>query len=296
MKLSSQAGLAVVTGAAGGLGKSFAKKLAERGYRLLLVDRRPEQLEQVCDSLVQHGASAEPYAVDLTQRDDVERLAKQLEQLDVELLVNNAGFGTVDYFVDTDANYLVGMVDVHVVTPTILTRAVLPGMMDRNSGNIINVSSLASWFYSAGNAQYGATKNFLTVLSQSLQQELRGTNVRVQVLCPGFVRTEFHEAESMRAYKSRPTPAAIWWMSADEVVERSLRRLGGKQVIVIPGVRFRILGRLAQMPLFQPLVQRLTGAPRSVSSPLQQPVVLPQPAEPCLEPMLNMSREAEMAG
>jgi len=279
--------LAVVTGAAGGLGGAFAKKLAERGYRLLLVDRRSAELEQVCESLAANqGAVAEPYAVDLCQREEVERLAKRLAQMtDLELLVNNAGFGAVDYFVDTDPSYLVGMVDVHVVAPTILTRAVLPGMIDRNRGGIVNVSSMSSWFYSAGNAQYGSTKNYLAAFSQSLHQELRGTDVRVQALCPGFVRTEFHAAESMQAFKTRPCPAAHWWMSADDVAECSLRRLGGKQVIVIPGFKFRVLGRLAQMPVLQPLTQWITRAPRSVPSPVQ-------PDELCPESMLSTTGKA----
>ncbi len=286
MNIASQGALAVVTGAAGGLGASFAKKLAERGYRLLLVDRRAAQLEEVCQSLIdEQGASAEPYAVDLCQRRQLERLAQRLKETDVELLVNNAGFGAVDYFVDTDSNYLVGMVDVHVVAPTILTRAVLPGMLERNSGGIINVSSLASWFYSAGNVQYASTKSFLAVLSQSLQQELRGTNVSVQALCPGFVRTDFHDAHSMQAFHRRPAPAAHWWMSADEVAECSLRRLGGRQVVVIPGLRYRILGRLAQMPLLQPLTQWLTRAPRT-----EPGVVHPVEARP--EPVFSVSREA----
>ncbi len=98
MKIASQRGLAVVTGAAGGLGSAFAHQLAERGYRLLLVDRRQAQLEQVCEAIAaRHGGSAEPYAVDLCKREEVEQLAKRLEQMaDVELLVNNSGFGTVD--------------------------------------------------------------------------------------------------------------------------------------------------------------------------------------------------------
>src|SRR5438128_422797 len=100
MKIAPRSGLAVVTGAAAGLGASFSQKLAERGYRLLLVDRRPKELDQVCHSLAdQYGPTVEPYAADLCQRDEVERLAKRLMQsADVELLVNNAGFGTVDYF------------------------------------------------------------------------------------------------------------------------------------------------------------------------------------------------------
>jgi len=277
MKITSQRGLAVVTGAAGGLGSSFANKLAERGHSLLLVDRRQAQLEQLCDSITaKHGSRAEPYAVDFCQRAEVERLAQRLEQMaDVELLVNNAGFGTVDYFADTAAHYLVGMVDVHVVAPTMLTRAVLPGMVARNSGNIINVSSLAAWFHSAGNAQYGATKNYLAVFSQALHDELRGTNVRVQALCPGFVRTEFHGAESMKSFSLRRSPAAHLWMSADEVADCSLRKLSGKQVLVVPGFGYGIVGRLAQMPFLQPLIQRITRAPRSVASNGQPHLGLP---------------------
>src|SRR5262245_50214117 len=176
MKTASECGLAVVTGAAGGIGSSFANKLAERGYRLLLVDRRQKQLEQACESITaRHGVSADPCTVDLCKRDEVQGLAKRLEQTaDLELLVNNAGFGTRDYFFDTAARDLADMVDVHVVAPVILTRAVLPGMIERNRGAIINVSSAAAWFHSAGNVAYGSTKCYLAVFSMALQQELRG--------------------------------------------------------------------------------------------------------------------------
>ena len=270
MKNASQGGLAVVTGAAGGLGSSFAKKLAERGFRLLLVDRRRAPLDEVCEAIAaEHGVSAEPYAVDLCKREEVAQLANRLAQMtDLELLVNNAGYGTVDYFEDTDPGYLIGMVDLHVVAPTMLTRAVLPGMVERNRGNIINVSSIGAWFHSAGNVQYGATKNFLAVFSQSLQQELRGTNVRVQALCPGFVRTGFHAEDSMKAFKLRRSPAENLWMTADDVVECSLRSMHRKRVIVTPGIGYRIVGRLAQMPFLQPLMQWITRAPRSVPKPM----------------------------
>ncbi len=117
------------------------------------------------------------------------------------------------------------MVDVHVVAPTILTQAVLPGMIERNSGGIINVSSLSAWFHSAGNVQYGSTKNYLAVFSRSLHQELRGTNVRVQALCPGFVRTEFHAAQSMQAFNLRRCS-----VGAIVDVSRRSRRLLSAQV------------------------------------------------------------------
>jgi short-subunit dehydrogenase len=252
-----------------------------------LVDRRQVQLEEVCESLAaQYGVSAIPAVVDLCKRKQVERLAKRLEQLaDVELLVNNAGFGTADYFVDTDASHLVSMVDVHVVAPTLLTQAVLPAMIDRNRGGIINVSSLSSWFYSAGNVLYGSTKNYLAVFSQSLHQELRGTNVCIQALCPGFIRTGFHAAESMRAFKLRRPPSARLWMSADDVADYSLRKLNGKRVIVIPGFGYRVLGRLAQMPLLQPIMQRIMRAPRSVPSTVPK-------VQPCPAPLFGELKKA----
>lgn len=287
MKITSASRLAVVTGAAGGLGLAFAHQLAARGYRLLLVDRRQGPLEQACASITaQHGIDAEPIAVDLCQRDQVEQLAAKLEHAeDIDLLVNNAGFGTVDYFVDTDASFLVGMVDVHIVAPTLLTRAVLPGMVERNRGNIINVSSMGAWLHSAGNAQYGATKNYLTVFTDSLAQELRGTDVRVQVLCPGFVKTEFHSGEQMTGFH-QCAPAARMWMSPDEVADFAVRSMMNKRVIVIPGFGYRIFGRLAQMPFLQPLLQWITRVPRRTRA------VVPVAVERCPEPVLVLPKKA----
>lgn len=272
---------AVVTGAAGGLGSCFAARLAQRGYRLLLVDRREEQLQQICAEMTaRYGVAAEPRAVDLSRREEIESLAQRLHQLSkVELLVNNAGFGTMDYFVDMDISQHLDMIHVHVLTPTMLTRAVLPGMIQRDQGAIINVSSLGAWSYTAGNVQYASTKTYLAVFSQALAHELDGTNVRVQALCPGFVRTDFHDAAGMRGFDLRQVPARLW-MSADAVVECSLRRLSGNKVIVFPGLRNRILGRLMQMPLFQPFVRRLATARKRVARrmPSAKRSVVPVPA------------------
>ena len=284
MKVAREGGLAVVTGGAGGLGSTFARQLAERGYNLLLVDRRQQPLEEVCRSITaEHGTHVEPYVADLCNRDDVEKLGKRLERMpEVEVLVNNAGFGAIDYFVDTDAKYVVDMADVHVVAPLRFTHAVLPGMMARNHGAIINVSSMAAWFQSAGNVHYGSTKCFLAVFSLSLSQELRGTNVRVQALCPGFIRTEFHDAHSMQGFHVRCAPAAHLWMTAEEVVRCSLNRLSGRQVVVIPGLGYRVLGRLAQMPVLQPLMRWITRVPRRPLSeaPAVDPVLVPPLATP----------------
>jgi uncharacterized protein len=282
MMRSCERGLAVVTGAAGGLGSTFATKLAERGYRLLLIDRRQAQLDEVCQSIAdKHTVAVDSCAVDLCQREEVVQLARRLEQREeVELLVNNAGFGTLDYFVDTDAALVAQMIDVHVAAPTILSRAVLPGMIQRNRGNIINMSSVSAFFQSAGNVHYGSTKNYLAMFSLALQQELRGTNVRVQALCPGFVRTDFHAAEGMKGFTLRRSPAHMW-MTAEYVVNCALSRLSSRQVIVIPGLGYRLVGRFAQMPLLQPLMRWLTRVPRLPPTPAQP--VAPCPAAELVE-------------
>jgi uncharacterized protein len=285
MKIASEGGLAVITGAAGGLGSSFANKLAKRGHRLLLVDRRLNQLEQVCESITAlHGVPAEPCAVDLCKREEVDRLGKRLEQIaDVDLLVNNAGFGSLEYFVDAPAKSLLDMVDVHVAAPTILTRAVIPGMIERNRGAIINVSSVSAWLQSAGNVQYGATKTYLAVFSVALHQELRGTNIRVQALCPGFTRTEFHDAECMKRFEVRGRLPEYFWMSADEVVDCSLRKLSGSQVVITPGLGYPVFGRLAQMPLLKPLMQWAMRGSRLAPSTLQA-------ADSCPAPVLRVAK------
>jgi short-subunit dehydrogenase len=297
MITAREGGLAVVTGGAGGLGSTFAKKLAERGHRLLLVDRRPQQLEDVCQSITErYGVAAEPCAMDLCNRHEVEELAKRLERMgDVELLVNNAGFGTIDYFVDCDARCVTDMVDVHVVAPTILTRAVLPGMVERNRGAIINLSSVAAWLHSAGNVAYGSTKCYLAVFSMALQQELRGTNVRVQALCPGLIRTEFHNGDGMKQFDQRYAPAGHLWMTPEEVVNCSLRRLYSKQVIVIPGFGYSIFGRLAQMPILQPLMQWVTRGPRVAPAPAPAIEPCPEPAFMASEPGFAVAEVTETA-
>lgn len=260
---SVQKGIAVITGAAGGLGTAFANKLARDGYQLLLVDRRCEPLKRLSDELAkQYQIAVVIEVADLANRDDIKRLSQRLRQTPkLEMLVNNAGFGNLHHIVDTDPEVLSQMIDVHVVAPMLLTRAALPGMLERDCGSIINVSSLSAWFQSAGNAHYGSTKICLAAFTMSLHEELIGTNIRVQALCPGFVRTQFHDAESMKDF-ARFSPAAHMWASASDVVEFSLSRLSKKQVVAIPGLGYRMIGRLAQMPLLRPIMCRIARLPR----------------------------------
>jgi len=229
--------LAVVTGASSGLGEVFARKLAARSYRLLLVARREDRLRALAAAL---GPDHETMAVDLAKGEDLERLAHRLESSpDLQLLVNNAGFGTKGLFWQTDYGRQVEMHRLHVIAPLRLTRAVLPSMVKRNQGAVINVSSVAAFFRSRGNVSYCATKGWLNDFTEALHLELRavGSAVKVQALCPGFTHTEFHDAMGV----SKGNIPTSMWMPADFVVEESLRGLERGKLFVIPGWRYKLL-------------------------------------------------------
>jgi len=229
--------LAVVTGGSSGLGEVFARKLAGRGYRLLLVARREHRLAALRASL---GPDHEVMSADLTKEEDVEALARRLEtSQDLDLLVNNAGFGTKGQFWETDYGRQLEMHKLHVMATLRLTRAALPGMVKRNRGGVINVGSIASFFRSRGNVSYCATKGWMNDFTEALYLELKGVRsaVKMQALCPGFTYTEFHDTLGV----SREGISKSLWMSADAVVEESLRGLDKDKLYVIPGWQYKLL-------------------------------------------------------
>ena len=229
--------LAVVTGASSGLGEVFARKLAGRGYSLLLVARREDRLRQLAASL---GPGHEVMGADLAKEEDLERLARRLEtSADLDLLVNNAGFGTKGLFWETDYARQLEMHKLHVLATLRLTRATLRGMIKRNLGSIINVASVAAFFRSRANVSYCATKGWMIDFTEALYLELRatGSGVQVQALCPGFTYTEFHDTMGV----SRGGIPKKLWMPAEFVVAESLRALDKGKLYVIPGWRYKLL-------------------------------------------------------
>jgi short-subunit dehydrogenase len=266
MTPSNQGQLAVVTGAAGGLGAQFCQQLAQQGYSLLLVDRDQAALETLAKTLAdQQSIPVETRVVNLIDEPAVKELARHLaERNDLTLLVNNAGFGQTKYFVDINVEHHVAMINLHIHTPVRLCHAVLPGMLQRNQGAIINVASLSAWTPSAGIVQYSATKQYLVTFSEAMHEELRGTDVRIQALCPAFVKTRFFDTEAMDAFDERRVPGWLW-IAAEDVVRQSLLKLKTRQVVVIPGFACGILGRLMRMPMAQPIVRRLATNKRKTS-------------------------------
>jgi short-subunit dehydrogenase len=149
------------------------------------------------------------------------------------------------------------MIRVHVMTPACLTRAVLPGMLERNRGDIVNVSSLGAWMPAAGYVQYASTKAYLVTFSQALREELRGTGVRIQVLCPGFVESGFHDTQAMAGFDKGVVPAKFW-NSPEQVVDCSLTSLARNRLVAIPGWRNRLLSCAMRMIVLRPIVGPVT--------------------------------------
>lgn len=231
--------LAVVTGASAGIGKEFCERLAARGYDLVVVARDANRLEALrADLEHRHGNTIDVFPADLALDDDVSRLGGLVAGLSrLRLLVNNAGFGIRGTLADASPARQEAMLRLHTLAPMRLTQAALPVFLRNQEGAIINVSSVASFLYSAGNANYCATKAYLTTFSEGVAAELNGTGVRIQALCPGFTRSEFHQRMDADV-ESLP---GWMWLTAGEVVETSLRNLERTgPVICVPGLRYKL--------------------------------------------------------
>lgn len=234
-------GYALITGASSGIGAAFARRLAAEGYSLLLVARRQERLAALAEELrQQHDVTAEVLAADLSKAEEVARVERRIANLDLTILVNNAGFGSNKPLAESDLDDQVAMLNLHVLATMRLCRAALPGMIARGRGAIINVSSISAFFPSPGDINYPASKAYMNVFSQALQAEVAHQGIRVQALCPGFTHTEFHDTPIMTGFQKRRVPAPIW-LTADQVVVESLRCLGRDQVICVPGRRYQLL-------------------------------------------------------
>ena len=252
-------GLAVVTGASSGIGASFARRLAREGYGLLLVARRRERLEELAAELeASFGASVEVLTADLTKHADLGRIEERLRSdPKLEFLVNNAGFGTRGRFFEISAESQDAMHRLHVMATMRLAHAALPGMVSRDKGSAVNVSSVAAFTQSPGNVSYCSTKAWMNSFTEGLYVELRsiGSAVRVQALCPGFTLTEFHDTLGI----DRSIAPQSWWMKADDVVAASMAGLDKRKWIVIPGWRYRLVAALLALtprPLRQAMAQR----------------------------------------
>lgn len=239
---------ALITGASAGLGVTFARRMAQAGHDVVLVARRADRLRQVAEGITRdYPVRAEILAADLATDEGVARVVEFIRGAELEVLINNAGFGTGGLFFEAELSGQEQMHRLHVLATMRLTHAALKKMVAQGKGAIINVSSVAAFATAVGSVSYGSTKAWINAFTLGLAAELQavGSPVKVQALCPGFTVTEFHDAMGMdRALIPR------WlWLPAESVVDTSLRALDRGQVIAVTGWQYKLLvGALKAVP------------------------------------------------
>ncbi|TML39437.1 MAG: SDR family oxidoreductase [Actinobacteria bacterium] len=247
----------LITGASSGIGLAFARRLAADGHDLVLVARREGRLKELADELAAgHAVTTEVLAADLTDADDLARVeARVAEQTrPVELLINNAGFGTFGSFAELPIDQEEREIRLNVLALVRLTRAAVGAMTARGQGGIINVSSVASFQAGPYNATYSATKAFVTSFTEAVHEELRGTGVKVMALCPGFTRTEFQETANA---EGAGVPSLLW-QTPEPVVRSALRDLRRGAAVSVPGVHNKMAAMLSQLAP-RALTRRVSG-------------------------------------
>jgi hypothetical protein len=245
---------ALVTGASSGIGAAMAVQLADAGIPTVVVARRADRLAALADD---HEA-IEVLVADLNTAEGLTAVAERIEDDDrpVDLVVNNAGFGTSGPFVDQDPDRMAGEVGLNVGAVTQLSRAALGVMLPRDRGWLLNVASVAGFQPAPGLAVYAATKAYVISLSESLHEEVRGTGVHVTVLCPGLTRTEFQQVSSSDAIADRYP--GVLWMSAEQVATAALADAAAGRAMSVPGWTYRALTTASGLSP-RGLTRRLSG-------------------------------------
>ncbi|TMR07089.1 SDR family oxidoreductase [Actinomadura soli] len=240
---------ALVTGASSGIGESFARLLAGRGTDLVIVARRAERLDGLARELVErYRVAVEVLAADLTDPAQRAEVEGRLITDPVELLVNNAGHGAFGAFAEAPLHDQLAQVELNVTALVRLTHAVLPGMVERGRGGVLNVSSMSGFAPSPGSATYGATKAYVASFSESLHSEVAGKGVHVTALCPGFTRTD------------DGVPSNLLWLRREDVAKAGLEAVATGRALCIPGMQYKAAFpalRLVPRPLLRAAVNRM---------------------------------------
>lgn len=234
MKTNNALGTAVVTGASSGLGKVFAEKLAARGYNLKLVARRGEKLIELAEKLrATYGVTVTNLVADLSAASDLEKVASDIQKdTNITLLINNAGTSTMAPIAKTSIEKQKEMVDVNITSLMVLTHAILPSFIERNEGTIINIGSVLGAFTLPISSVYSGTKGFVVQYTRGLQEEVKGTNIKVQLVNPSITATEIWEVGGVPL--SALDQAAI--MTTEDCVDAALAGLEAGESATFPSV------------------------------------------------------------
>jgi short-subunit dehydrogenase len=249
----------LITGGSSGIGAAFARAFAQRGYDLVLTGRRKDKLQAVTDRCrAIADIEVETLTAELTDMKQVEKVAAYIKENQIDILINNAGFGHNETFYRDSIENQTAMIDVHITATVRLTHAALSYMIAQKSGTIINVASVAGYVYAPGANMYCSTKAFLIAFSEILSMEHRKDGVRIQALCPGFTHTDFHNKIGLDE-KRKLQNIRYPWMSSEKVISSSLKCLEKGKVVCVPGLFYwlavKIVPRLPR-PLYYMLFGR----------------------------------------
>ncbi|MER6015403.1 SDR family NAD(P)-dependent oxidoreductase [Streptomyces bluensis] len=234
---------ALITGSTAGIGAAFARRLAADGHNLVLVARDTKRLrEQATELHDRHGIEAEVLTADLATDDGIESVERRLadRRNPVDLLINNAGFGTKGLYLDVPMADELTMLKVHCEAVLRLTSAAAEGMRERGRGGVVNVASVAAF---VPRGTYSASKAWVVQFTQGAARDLAGSGVRLMALAPGFVRTEFHE----RAGLGTDSVPGWMWLDADKLVTAALADLARGKSLSIPDPRYKVLMGVAKV-------------------------------------------------
>ncbi|MBP1222475.1 SDR family NAD(P)-dependent oxidoreductase [Flavobacterium sp. 1355] len=234
MKTNNVLGTAVVTGASSGLGKVFAERLAKRGYDLKLVARRADKLNELAEVLrAKYGVTVTNYTADLSNTTDLEKIAADIQDdPNIIFLINNAGTSTLAPVSQTSVAKQKEMIDVNITSLVLLSNAVLPGFIKRNEGTLINIGSVLGAYTLPISSVYSGTKGFVVQYTRGLQEEVKGTNIKVQLVNPSITATEIWEVGGVPL--SALDQAAI--MTTEDCVDAALAGLDAGELVTFPSV------------------------------------------------------------
>ncbi len=282
---------AIITGASSGIGATFAKTLAKDGWNLILTGRRTDKLTELKQRIVLlYQVSVQTFTADLSVNEDLESFLSVIDKnTTIELLINNAGFGSIDNYFKSNFLNAQQMLNVHITASTKIVHRVTPQMIENGRGAIINLASLSAFFPGPKSYYYSSTKAFMITFSECLHIDLFAKNIKVQALCPGFTNTAFHSRQGITRSKSYILKKLLW-RSPQQVVNKSLKSLGKRNVICIPGFFNRLIYtsiKIMPKSLYYKLAARNSDI---FFKPIdQQPI---SKANPLLSPQTGRSQEA----
>ncbi len=238
--------VALITGATSGLGLAYAKEFAKKGYNLIITGRREDKIKYNANDIEQtYHIKIKVLIVDLANQDGLNDLLDEIVEDEIEVLVNNAGFGLKPVFAETTREEMDRIMFLQMNVVVILTQYILKKMLVRSRGTVINISSDGAFAVMPRNVLYSSTKLFIINLTEGLYMELEKSGIKLQVVCPGFIDTDFHESAGMNVIKKKK--GFMKFSSPEDIVSMAMKDLKKGKVVCVPGMEAKIVRFVAHI-------------------------------------------------